>query len=62
MPARKVDEVKDALSVCFIIAPLFVFWSLYDQHSSRWIFQAELMDRTIGSYTMSADQTAPLSK
>ncbi len=38
-----------------------VFWALFDQHSSSWIRQATMMDRTFslpwfGTFTMTADQ------
>lgn len=37
--------------------PLPIFWSLYDQQSSRWIFQAQLMNLEIfPGYSVTPDQ------
>jgi POT family proton-dependent oligopeptide transporter len=39
--------VRAVLQVYRVFVPLPVFWSLYDQHASRWVFQADDMDRTL---------------
>ncbi len=36
--------------------PIPIFWALFDQQSSRWVFQAERMDGRVGSYEIKADQ------
>jgi solute carrier family 15 oligopeptide transporter 1 len=36
--------------------PIPVFWALYEQQSSRWVFQAERMNRKIGSVEIKPDQ------
>lgn len=55
-PAQTVDDVKAALSVLLLFVPMPFFWALFDQHSSRWIFQAEQMNRNIGAIKLDADQ------
>lgn len=42
-----VNCVKRLLNVLKIFIPFPIFWSLYDQMSSRWIFQSMAMNRKI---------------
>lgn len=41
---QQVADVKATLSAFMIFIPMPVYWSIYDQSSSRWIFQAAHMD------------------
>eukprot|EP01087_Luapelamoeba_hula_P015645 TRINITY_DN4699_c0_g1_i1.p1 TRINITY_DN4699_c0_g1~~TRINITY_DN4699_c0_g1_i1.p1 ORF type:complete len:563 (-),score=65.16 TRINITY_DN4699_c0_g1_i1:195-1883(-) len=43
-----LDDVRSVLGVFKVFIPLPVFWSLFDQHSSRWVFQADDMNREVG--------------
>lgn len=47
------------------LVPLFLFiavyWSLYDQTGSSWVFQAEKMNRTIFGYTLEPSQLQALN-
>ncbi|KAL0485076.1 hypothetical protein AKO1_011808 [Acrasis kona] len=56
-----VYDVKCVFRVCKVLLPIMVFWSLFDQHSTRWVFQAARMDRTVGSFTFTADQITTLN-
>ncbi|GBG70060.1 hypothetical protein CBR_g4888 [Chara braunii] len=40
----KVEDVKALGRVLLLFLPAPIFWSLFDQQSSRWVFQAERMD------------------
>jgi len=55
-PTETVEDVRSALGVLLVFLPLPFFWALFDQHSSRWIFQAKEMNRQIGSLQLDADQ------
>jgi dipeptide/tripeptide permease len=56
-----VYDVKCVLRVCKVLIPIMIFWSLFDQHSTRWVFQAARMDRQVGSYNFNADQITTLN-
>ncbi|KAL9649732.1 hypothetical protein ABK040_009547 [Willaertia magna] len=58
---KEVYDVKSVWSVIIILLPIVIFWSLFDQHSSRFVFQAELMNRKVGSYEFGADQITTLN-
>ena len=49
-------DVKQFMSVLYMFLPIPIFWALFDQQSSRWVFQAERMNGKIGSYEFKADQ------
>ncbi|KAL9657867.1 hypothetical protein ABK040_009455 [Willaertia magna] len=50
-------DIKCILRVCVMLLPIVIFWSLFDQHSSRFVFQAENMDRRIIYLGPSANNT-----
>jgi hypothetical protein len=41
---RDVEDVKVLLRVLLLFVPAPLFWSLFDQQSSRWVFQARKLD------------------
>eukprot|EP00164_Ancoracysta_twista_P016733 GFYU01028229.1.p1 GENE.GFYU01028229.1~~GFYU01028229.1.p1 ORF type:complete len:212 (-),score=48.22 GFYU01028229.1:97-732(-) len=41
--------------------PLLLFWALFDQSSSRWIFQASHMDRHVPGFVLQPDQIPALN-
>ncbi|CAI5519047.1 unnamed protein product [Closterium sp. Naga37s-1] len=51
-----VEDVKLLLRVLALFAPVPIFWSLFDQQASRWVFQAERMDGRIWGVTVEPDQ------
>jgi POT family proton-dependent oligopeptide transporter len=44
-----------------VFAALAVFWALFDQRASAWVFQARLLDRAVGPVTLSPAQVQALS-
>lgn len=42
-----VQEIKIVLGILYMFLPLPFFWTLYDQQSSRWVAQAQLMNRNV---------------
>jgi dipeptide/tripeptide permease len=59
-PVTLIEDVATALRVLLVFVPLPFFWSLFDQHASRWIFQAEMMDLQIGAVEVKPDQVPAL--
>lgn len=47
-----VDDTKCLLNILVLFLPLPVFWSLFDQQGSRWMFQADKMNLNLGFYKM----------
>lgn len=56
-----VEDCKVAIRVAKCLSPLFVFWALYDQYATRWVYQAEKMNRYIGSYQIDSGQVTVLN-
>lgn len=66
-PTTLIQDVSAALRVLLVFVPLPFFWALFDQHATRWIFQAQAMNRDIdlswmhlGTITVAADQIPAL--
>ncbi len=51
-----VEDTKIVLQVLILYIPLPVFWALFDQQGSRWVFQATRMNGALGSYIIKPDQ------
>lgn len=51
-----VADVKSALNASLLFVPMPFFWALFDQHQSRWIFQAKKMDRDLLGLHLDPDQ------
>lgn len=51
-----VEDTKKLLRLFLIFIPTSVFWSLFDQQSSTWVFQAQLLQRNISGWNVYADQ------
>lgn len=45
--AEAVEGVKAMLRIMSVFIMVSIFWALFDQHSSSWIRQAEMMDRRV---------------
>jgi dipeptide/tripeptide permease len=56
-----VDGAKAVFGVFRVFATLPIFWCLYDQSSSRWVFQARRTNRHLGSYEIEPDQVPVLN-
>jgi len=54
---KDVDDIKQVLSVLKVFLAIPVFWALFDQHSSRWVFQAERLNlEIVKGWTLEASQ------
>jgi len=53
---EKVEDIKQVISVFRVFVAIPVFWALFDQHSSRWVFQAEKLNLDFFGYPMKASQ------
>jgi dipeptide/tripeptide permease len=53
----EVYDVKCVLRACFILLPLVMFFALYDQQSTRWVFQASRMNCNLGLFSITPEQT-----
>ncbi|GFY68907.1 peptide transporter family 1 [Trichonephila inaurata madagascariensis] len=51
-----IYDIKCLLRLLFIYIPLPVFWSLFDQQSSRWIFQAVNLNGELNGHFIRPDQ------
>jgi len=60
-PSRTVEDVRSTLRVFTAFIPLPIFWALFDQQASRWIYQAESMNRNIFGWTITPDQVPTLN-
>lgn len=54
--SKLLRDTKIILNVLIIYLPLPLYWSLIQQQSSKWIFQATRMNGDIGWYTIKPDQ------
>lgn len=53
---RIVTDTKTVMNILKLYLPLPIFWAVYTQQGSRWVFQAKRMDGDIGFYTLKPDQ------
>jgi POT family proton-dependent oligopeptide transporter len=51
-----ITDLRAALRAAAIFIPLPAFWALFDQHASRFIFQASQMDLNVFGFQIEADQ------
>ena len=51
-----VNETKIILNVLVLFLPLPLFWALFSQQNSRWIFQATKMNGDLKFFTIKPDQ------
>lgn len=56
-----VEDIRIVLKVLLVFVPLPIFWSLYDQHASRWVYMAEDMNRVVGKVTLVSEQIQVLN-
>ncbi|KAG4079780.1 hypothetical protein HA402_014911, partial [Bradysia odoriphaga] len=56
-----VSETKIVIGILKLYIPLPIFWAVYMQQCSRWIFQATRMNGDIGFYTVTPDQMIALN-
>ncbi|XP_037040845.1 solute carrier family 15 member 1-like [Bradysia coprophila] len=51
-----VSDTRIILKVIVLYIPITVFWALFYQQGSRWVYQATQMNGDLGFYTIKADQ------
>jgi len=54
--SQTLADVKAFCKVLFVLLPLPIYWTLYDQQGSRWTEQAQQLNGRIGSFTIKPDQ------
>eukprot|EP00249_Psilotum_nudum_P005961 c19358_g1_i3 orf=703-2034(-) len=62
--AEDVEDVKSLIQVLIILLPAPLFWSLFDQKASKWVFQSRDMDngvRFLGDINILPDQMQVLN-
>jgi POT family proton-dependent oligopeptide transporter len=60
-PPHTVDGTRAVLRLLPVFAALAVFWALFDQRASAWVFQARQLDLALGPVTLSPAQLQALS-
>lgn len=51
-----VEDTKTVINILVLYIPLPIYWAVYSQQSSRWVFQAARMNGDVGFYTIKPDQ------
>lgn len=51
-----VKDTKTVVNILVLYLPLPIYWAVYVQQGSRWVFQAARMDGDLGFYTVKPDQ------
>lgn len=51
-----VSDLKAFFKILVLYIPLPIFWALYDQQGSRWIFQASRLNPRVFGYVIQPDQ------
>lgn len=59
--AELVEDTRQVMRIVSIFLPLPIFWALFDQQGSRWIFQAERMNRNVFGFQIQPDQIPVLN-
>lgn len=60
-PAEAVEGARAVLRLLPVFGALTVFWALFDQRASAWVFQARQLDLSIAGRTLSPAQLQALS-
>ncbi|XP_070506675.1 peptide transporter family 1-like isoform X2 [Chironomus tepperi] len=53
---KLIEDTKKLFRILKVFIPIPIFWSVFMQQNSRWVFQAARMDGDIGFYTIKPDQ------
>ncbi|XP_055307185.1 peptide transporter family 1-like [Sitodiplosis mosellana] len=54
--AQLVNDIRAVTNILLLYLPLPIFWTVYNQKGSRWIFQGAKMNGDIGFYVIKPDQ------
>lgn len=60
-PAQTVEDIRITFKVMQVFLLLPVFFSLLDQSASRWVLQAELLNRDLYFFSITGDQLSMLN-
>jgi POT family proton-dependent oligopeptide transporter len=60
-PAEAVEGTRAVLRLAPVFAALTVFWALFDQRASAWVFQARQLDLSVAGRLLSPAQLQALS-
>lgn len=55
---KLVADTKAMLNVIILLPPVPLFWALYQQQNSRWVFMAQKMNGDLGFFTVHPDQVS----
>ncbi|KAG5683393.1 hypothetical protein PVAND_012678 [Polypedilum vanderplanki] len=58
---KLIDDTKQVLRILIIFSPMPIYWAVYMQQSSKWIFQATRTNGNIGWFTIKPDQMIALN-
>lgn len=58
---KLIDDTKQVLRILKIFLPIPIYWAVYAQQSSRWIFQATQMNLDLGWFVVKPDQMIALN-
>lgn len=53
---KLIEETKKLFQILKVFIPIPIYWSVFFQQNSRWVFQAARMNGNIGFYTIKPDQ------
>ena len=53
---KLIEDTKKLFRILKVLSPIPIYWSVFMQQNSRWVFQAARMDGDIGFYTIKPDQ------
>jgi len=53
---KLIEETKKLFRILKVLIPIPIYWSVFMQQNSRWVFQAARMDCDLGFYTIKPDQ------
>ncbi|KAG5683394.1 hypothetical protein PVAND_012679 [Polypedilum vanderplanki] len=58
---KLINDTKQVLKILKIFLPIPIYWAVYAQQSSRWIFQATQMNLDLGWFVVKPDQMIALN-
>lgn len=44
---QEIEDLRSLYNILIVFIPLPIYWSLFDQHSSKWVFMSQEMNTTI---------------
>lgn len=56
-----MNETRKLMNILMLFLPLPIFWAIFEQQSSRWLYQASKMNGDIGILIIQPDQVGTLN-